>query len=365
MKYREILIFVVGGTPQVITETVFALANQKPPICPDEIIVITTSDGAKITEEALIKRGILKKLCQEYKIPYIAPNYKVPSGPNGLPLSDIRTKEENEVMANLINDVVKEKASNQENRLHCSIAGGRKTMSFYLGSALQLYGRAQDKLYHVLVTPEFEGNKDFFYKPKKNLEIKTKDGKVLNTEDATIELAELPFVRLGDKIKLGDGSFTQSIKSGQEAINEAVFSQNVYLNLKKRELKIGDIEIKLQPIYLALYATLLNLKKQCKEKKCIGCRKCCLPRNNWEDEKKNIFKTFYEKLRPFSQGDWFSNKHGYDTILSSAISRINKIIKDSIKSDSLAQYYLIKSIKIYGNTSYQINIEPKKIKIEG
>jgi CRISPR-associated protein (TIGR02584 family) len=32
-----------------------------------------------------------------------------------------------------------------------SIAGGRKTMGFYAGYALSLYGRAQDRMSHVLV----------------------------------------------------------------------------------------------------------------------------------------------------------------------------------------------------------------------
>ncbi|WP_442891844.1 CRISPR-associated ring nuclease [Dissulfurispira sp.] len=40
-------------------------------------------------------------------------------------------------------------------------------MSFYMGAALQLFGRPWDRLYHVLVTPEFESNPEFFTSQRK------------------------------------------------------------------------------------------------------------------------------------------------------------------------------------------------------
>lgn len=35
-------------------------------------------------------------------------------------------------------------------------------MGYYLGYALSLYGRAQDRLSHVLVTERYESLRDFF-----------------------------------------------------------------------------------------------------------------------------------------------------------------------------------------------------------
>ena len=49
--------------------------------------------------------------------------------------------------------------------LHVSIAGGRKTMGFYVGYALSLFARDQDRLSHVLVPPSLESRQDFFYPP--------------------------------------------------------------------------------------------------------------------------------------------------------------------------------------------------------
>ena len=42
---RIILIAGMGTSPAVLTETVWALAHQKKPIVPDEIVVLTTKSG--------------------------------------------------------------------------------------------------------------------------------------------------------------------------------------------------------------------------------------------------------------------------------------------------------------------------------
>ncbi len=359
---KKVFVFVSGQTPQIITETIYVLACQTPSIYADKIILITTSEGANIAKQSLIKNGILKKLCLEYHLPYVKPQFEVPFDDNGCPLPDIRTKEDNTIMANFINKIIKGLTKDENTELHCSIAGGRKTMSFYLGSALQLYGRSQDKLYHVLVSSEFETNRDFFYKPKINQQIKSNNGKILNTNDAQIELAELPFLRIGEKIRIEGKGFEESIKYGQEAINDAVFDENVTINFKERELRIGERKINLQPIHLTIYATLLKLKKNCKEKNCEICETCCISRNKWDQDKINIFNKYYKAARGEGIDSWFSGRKKYDpVVLTSAISKINNIIKKIINNDIFAQNYLIKSYRRYGETNYGLSIKPDKI----
>ena len=70
--YRECLIFVVGSTPQIITETLWALVTRKPAVHPDEICMITTLTGRKKIEETLIGEDILDRFCDEYGLPRIA-----------------------------------------------------------------------------------------------------------------------------------------------------------------------------------------------------------------------------------------------------------------------------------------------------
>jgi CRISPR-associated protein (TIGR02584 family) len=68
-QFKEILVCVIGATPQIITETIYALAHKNPSIYINEIFIITTSTGKKQIEETLIKKGIFKKLIKEYKFP--------------------------------------------------------------------------------------------------------------------------------------------------------------------------------------------------------------------------------------------------------------------------------------------------------
>lgn len=335
MKFREIFIFVVGYTPQIVTETIYSLAVRKPPIKPSEIILITTQQGKKITVESLIEKKILEDLFKEYKIPKCPIKFEIPQDDLGLQLDDIRTQKDNDAVSNLINRIIKEKTESVENRLHCSIAGGRKTMSFYLGAALQLYGRAQDKLYHVLVSPEFETNRDFFYKPKKNKKIVMPNGKILNTDDAKVELAELPFMRIGEKANIKADSFDQSIKAGQEFINNSIIMENINVDINNAQIKIGEKEIKLPPSQLALYMMLLKLKKSCKQKKCHNCNKCYIPKHDWGEE----LKKTYEELRKQLSHNFEINIINSANVVASYVSKINKAIEIALNNN--ANYYKV------------------------
>lgn len=223
-SYREILVFVIGTTPQIVTETLYCLTQEvKTPVYPDEIHIITTTQGKQKVDEELIGKGRLSAFFQEFglkPIPLSESSIHVIRGGQDLPLEDVREPSENEAMGDFIVSFLKDKARDMTVRLHCSLAGGRKTMSFYLGSALQLFGRPWDKLYHVLVSPEFESHPEFYYKPKKGrvLEIREASGKItrkLNTRDARISLVELPFIRLRDKIHLDGKGFKELVKEGQ------------------------------------------------------------------------------------------------------------------------------------------------------
>ena len=61
---------------------------------------------------------------------------------------------------------------------------------------------------YVLVIPEFESNPGFYYKPAKNRMIRC-NGKKISTKDACINLAELPFIRLRNKLSLEGAGFRE------------------------------------------------------------------------------------------------------------------------------------------------------------
>ena len=85
----------------------------------------------------------------------------------------------------------------ENSALHVSIAGGRKSMGFYIGYALSLFGRVQDRLSHVLINEPFENNPAFFFPPRLPQLIATPQGEV-STDRAEVMLADIPFVRMRD-----------------------------------------------------------------------------------------------------------------------------------------------------------------------
>ena len=140
----------------------------------------------------------------------------------GQPLDDIRTPEQNTLAADFITDTLRRMTESPETELHVSIAGGRKTMGYYLGYALSLYGRPQDRLSHVLVSDPFETNRDFYYPTPYDHPIHSKRGDkqiTVDARNARVDLADIPFVRLREglpkELLKGDARFSQAVAAAQ------------------------------------------------------------------------------------------------------------------------------------------------------
>ncbi len=204
---RNILLCVAGMSPQIITETLFALTQEREEkIKVDEIRVITTLDGRdKVTKVLLNEEsGVFYQFCRDFKIDAASINFDetcitLLRTKDGRTLEDIRTPQENELAGDQICEIVRELCKDENTRIFASAAGGRKTMSIYLTLAMSLFGRADDELSHVLVNEGFESN-NFFYPPPTPREIdyfnpQTKITKKVNTADARVYLAPIPFVR--------------------------------------------------------------------------------------------------------------------------------------------------------------------------
>ncbi|NWF92136.1 MAG: TIGR02584 family CRISPR-associated protein [Syntrophaceae bacterium] len=382
--YREVLIFVTGTTPQIITETLYCLTQEtQPPIFPDEIHILTTSSGKERIEEELLQKGRLRAFSQEFSlspIPLTKESIHVVCDEEGNPLTDIREVSHNESLGDFIADFIRERTKDPGVRLHCSLAGGRKTMSFYLGSALQLFGRPWDKLYHVLVTPEFESHADFYYKPPRDkiLEIVDSNGKVvkrLHTDDAEISLAELPFVRLREKIPLDMKGFRELVREGQREIDLACVQPPVRVNLTEKVIYIGQVGIDMVPMQMVLYVNLLRRKLEgCHVPERPYCLECteCFPYLGDLSKKKafdEMVKDYRKAYGPFSGRveeflKHWEKKGGIDQdTLRQNISKINKTLKESIEDETLHPYYVITPIGKHGSKRYGVRVERGKIVI--
>jgi|Deesub1362A_J573_1020465.scaffolds.fasta_scaffold00319_32 CRISPR-associated protein Csx14 len=374
--YREIFLFITGATPQVITETIYCLAQKSPPVHPDELYIITTSKGKEAARKTLIEKGILKSLCREYSLPEISireDSFVIPKDLTGKPLEDIRDESDNELMGDLITAFIREKTADLSTRLHCSLAGGRKTMSFYMGAAMQLFARPWDKLYHVLVSPEFESNPEFFYKPKNNKVIKA-GNKRLNSKDAEIMLAELPFIRLRSKLSLQSAGFKELVKEGQREIDIAMIQPELRVKLSESTIYVGEKSIKLTPTHLMTYVAYLRQKQfQCKHPRrpyCGDCTDCFSPVMDFStrpalEEMAKDYRRIYSHQPMKAEELLKRHKNGFlmETIRQ-YIAKIKRTIEEALNDKTLASYYVITPLRRYGNTCYGVRVEKTKITIE-
>lgn len=223
---RRILLAVTGLTPQVVTETLYALARDETPWIPDAVHLITTATGAENARLNLLAgESWFQRLREDYRLPAIhftPENIHVLRDEHGIVLDDIRTPEQNTLAADFITEQVRRFTADPGTELRVSIAGGRKTMGYYLGYALSLFGRPQDRLSHVLVSDPFETNRQFYYPTPYDHPIHSRRGDreiTVNARDARVELADIPFVRLRDglpeELLTGQARFSRAVAAAQ------------------------------------------------------------------------------------------------------------------------------------------------------
>lgn len=243
---KRILVAVSGLSPAILTETIFALAvNSEDKFIPTEVHLITTIEGKERAENTLLK-GIspkFKSLCQDYQLENIhfgRENIHVITNPDGVELDDIRSPKDNEAAADFITQLIYRFSKKENSALHVSIAGGRKTMGYYVGYALSLFGRPQDRLSHVLVEQDYERCLDFFYPTKQCVISNNLDGKPLDLSKAKVFLAEIPFVRISPYMR-DDSLLNADRVSFSEAVSIAQSSSSMGLKIDafNNEITIG------------------------------------------------------------------------------------------------------------------------------
>jgi len=264
---RRVLLAVTGLTPQIVTETLYALAVARTdPWVPTEVRLLTTAEGAERARLALLdsEAGHFHALCRDYglagRIAFPPENILAIRDAAGNALADIRTPEDNTLAADALLAEVRALCADENCALHVSIAGGRKTMGFFLGYALSLFGRPQDRLSHVLVNEPFESLRDFYFPPAAPRLLHTHDGRPIHTADARVMLAEIPFVRLRDGLPreaLSHGApFAALVAAAQEAVDPPALC----FDFRSREVHCGSHALRLQPALFAWYAFLAECR---------------------------------------------------------------------------------------------------------
>jgi len=368
---RRVLLAVTGLSPQVVTETVYALTQRREPVfVPTEIHVITTATGEREVRLNLLaeKTGWFHRLRADYRLPAIrfGPTHvHVLADAAGRPLDDIRTPSENERAADFITEVVRSLTEDESAALHVSLAGGRKTMGYYLGYALSLYGRAQDALSHVLVSEPFESNREFFYPTPYEHPTRVRRGEKEQTfdcRDARVDLAEIPFVRLRDglpeRLRKGRTPFSHVVATA----NRSQQPPRLVLEPSVRKAALDDEPLELTPVS---YVVLLWLAERAKR----GAGTV-----DWSTtEAFNEFMQTAKRVLKSASGEYERIEKAFDWRQKAAIklakyfephkSKINAAIEELL-GETAATRYAIRSTKGEDGMRYYLPLEPGQIEIK-
>ncbi len=288
---ETVLLAVIGMSPAVLTETVWALAQEAEPVIPARVVVVTTVAGRQAIERELLAPSAPATEAQpapptvweQLRATVLGPGYQNAarlilepprvietanphSGGTDL-LADIQTPSDNEAAADFILDEVRRITFNDDTRLVASLAGGRKTMGALLYAAMSLLGRPQDRLTHVLVNEPFESPalRPRFYFPHPpgtvhHLEDRT--GRVSEhcASAARLQLADVPFVRLRrlfpQQLGRWPGRFSDLVCHYSEQIDQLAGPPAVVLDGRALQVRVNGAPVTLTDREFALFAFL-------------------------------------------------------------------------------------------------------------
>ncbi|RMG32111.1 MAG: TIGR02584 family CRISPR-associated protein, partial [Methanobacteriota archaeon] len=308
----------------------------------------------KVDQSIKDSRSPFVQLCQDYGFsPFdIKIQVELITDDQGKPLEDIRTREDNEVMARKIMEVVYRFTSEPQNRLFASLAGGRKTMSAYLALAMQLFGREQDRLTHVLIyPPALESDKNFFYPPPDQSSIETSHGEKIAAKDVRIDLAEIPVIRLRNVIK---EEIAQNLTDYFDLITLSQFKIDELQQSIQAEWIVQDHQLRVrlgEKIYplVTIPGKLAAIYHGIAEKS-----KAVLTDETFQDRLRQIYKEYYRE-RGFDAPGYGDT---WDVIqLQKDISTIRNLIQKDLPHP-LAKLLSIQSKRSYEITEYFIPHPP-------
>ena len=260
---NTVLVALCGRSPAVITETVWALSRETPPILPQRVVVLTTLPGREDIRKQLLQSGVWGRLRAVLHAPEhclcfgdTGDSIRVfPSSGRTRELRDIADTADSEAAADFILDSLRQFTENPTVRVVVSVAGGRKTMSVLAGLCLTLLGRQEDRLCHVLVNPPFDSpdlRPRFYFPDPEVKQYRLPDGTDIVPDTAEVRLCEIPFVRFRylyhQHHARYPGTFADTVELANMRITEAIKPPTLYLapgEVGNPVCRVDDIDVPL------------------------------------------------------------------------------------------------------------------------
>ncbi len=370
MTEREAtLVFVGGASPQIITETVWALCKRRP-VPHTMVFVLTTRAGRDQIERTLFRRGAAwAALRREYpaarRFHFAPKQVLLLPGPDGQPLDDVRSSAESQAAGDFILDFVRSHTAPGRPPLHASIAGGRKTMGYLLATAMILYGRVDDRLSHVLIHPPILEGTDFFFPPRRQryVQVHSPQGMVtkIPVKDIRVDLTELPFPRLRLLQETGEltvQNFSELVSRLQERLGQYV-RPSIEIDVRQQRLVCGGEAIRLSPLRVGIYALLAARRRShAPGSVCSGCSTCFLPASDVATEFRSKLSALMRQVDSIAVGTRWSERN-----FRPEISKLNAQLQQKLGSASGPYEVQIRGQR--GQRLYGIGAAPELLTIVG
>jgi CRISPR-associated protein (TIGR02584 family) len=271
-----VLLAVTGMSPAILTETVWALAQESPPVLPTRVIALTTVAGRERLQADLLGASAslggsspweaLRAALEEHGLD-LEGRLRFGTTPDDIrvitgvdpatgrshELEDIRSVADNESAGDFLLEQVRSIVENPDTQLIASLAGGRKTMGALLYACLTLAGRESDRLTHVLVNEPFERTPGFWFPGQAGGPLTVRGSEaLLDPTTAQVELADVPFVPLRNlfarELNRKAGTFSRLVASCRDSVRRRIGETlRVSLNLSRTELEVNSQAVKLAP----------------------------------------------------------------------------------------------------------------------
>ena len=357
----NILIAIIGETPQIFTEIIYYYLSKKYIFA--KIIILTTEKGRQTFSDLIIKKSIIEKLCTALAInpdhlPFSKKDIFVFSD-KGEKLRDIRTNDQINIATKSFYSILQKYTHNPNNKIIATIAGGRKNMSASLALGMQLFGRAHDELVHVLVSRKLENKNDWFYPQSKQ-------------EEKHLDVSQIPFLRVRNYmhgVDIDNLTPTDIFKLTQETLN---FNAPIKkISVDKTKFTIDDvITFKMAPSQSLLLRFFINRKiNHCSNpeyKNCNECTQCFLTPDEIVKPYSEFMKTDYPII---GQDGYISNRVilKYDAQqIRVTRSKTVKNLKNKIINPKYQKQFTILAISVEGDKrtkKYGLSVDKNVVKI--